>query len=87
MEVVQEGHRYYFALEFCSFLLHCFTTNYNSSTSNNHKSLIAMAAVVISVPMFPLAGWLADVYVDRYQMISACHVAWGSSVQHKISTS
>ena len=68
-----------------SSLLHHFTTN--SSTSINHKSLVALAAVAISVPMFPLAGWLADVYVGRYRMISAClKIMWLGAILFSIKS-
>ena len=53
-----------------SSLLHHFT--FNGSVSDDKTSLIALAALVISALMFPLAGWLADVYVGRYRIISAC---------------
>ena len=46
-----------------SSLLHHFTV------SDDKTSLIALAAFVISAP---LTGWLADVYVGRYRIISAC---------------
>ena len=68
-----------------SSLLRQFTDN--SSASDDKMSFITLAAVAISVLVFPLAGWLADVYVGRYQMISAClKIMWLGAILFSIKS-
>ena len=45
------------------------------------------SSLAISVLVFPLAGWLADVYVGRYQMISAClKIMWLGAILFSIKS-
>ena len=65
------------------YLLHQFTNS--GAASTDYKSLITLAAIGTSAVMFPLTGWLADVYVGRYQMIRAClRIMWLVSILYSI---
>ena len=54
-----------------NYLFHEFTISH-AAAPTDRKSLIAFAVFVTGALMFPLAGWLADIYIGRYKVIKAC---------------
>ena len=52
-----------------NFISHNLTVGSTGSSDYKPRVIFALLGTTL---MFPLAGWLADVYVGRYRMISAC---------------